>query len=686
MQLPFYKRLSARITGLIFTIVLLLTFFGYISSEFQAQNSFEKTISEHFKTTRKMIEGTFNLVGEMAQIWSQHFIYDDDLIDALLKGDHLRVSKQLNQLKQEAAVDEVILLDPDGTVLFDAALPSREGLSLITWKMVRDTVQSGKLSDHSVISDFGNFLIYAINEFRIGPSKQLFGYILLGYSINDALLNNIKQDTPIDITIVRQRAVMATTFVKNKQRLNNVPLSYLDYQKIINSNDPVNNLPVFGVDYLASGSKILMMDPRMEGSILLTYPYDILDAVIIEIKNNHVLLTLIGLLIAIILGWYSSKKILLPFQQLLTFSSDVEKDKSSSQRVELRKRDEVGLLAHNFNALLDSIEAKNRQLKNINEELEQKVERRTHALSEVNKTLSKKEHALNKAQHIARLGNWHWDLRSQLISGSDVFNHLLQLPYQQTQIALSEIIQKIVAEDQELIKELQNNILHQSKISPFTIRITTEEGGIRYLLVTVDIPKDVAEELVEVEGTLQDITEQKLAESAILYKANYDALTQLPNRNLFLDRISQTLRVAQRESHQFALLYIDLDRFKWVNDTYGHDTGDQLLIEVARRLNRCVREADTVARLAGDEFTILLPEIKSIDDARTVCKKISTSMAENLTVNKEIAVPTYASIGVAFYPQDGESVDELLQKADKAMYYSKHIGKNKFTFYGEIPK
>ncbi len=685
MQLPFYKRLSTKIISSIFMIVLLLTFFGYITSEYQAQKSFEKTISQHFKTTRMMIEGTINLVGEMAKIWSQHFIYDDDLTDALLKGDRLSVGKQLNQLKFEAAVDEVILLDPDGKVLFDATLPTREGLSLVTWKIVRDTIQTGELSKHSVISDFDNFLIYAINEFRIGPSRQLLGYILLGYTINDTLLNNIKQDTPVDITIVRQRAVMATTFVKNSSRLNNVPLSYLDYQQIINSDDAVNNLPIYGVNYLANASKITSMDPRMEGSILLTYPYDILDSVITEIKNNHILLTLIGFVIAVVLGWYSSKNILLPFQQLLEFSSSVDKDKSSSRRVELRLHDEVGLLAHNFNSLLDSIEAKNCQLTSINEELEQKVQQRTHQLSDANSALSKKEQALKKAQHIARLGNWHWDLHTQHIHGSEVFNHLLQLPYQQQQIHFKEIFNKTIAEDRELITELQNKIAHQLKITPFTIRINTKDGNIRYLLVTVDIPQDSVGELVEVEGTLQDITEQKEAESAILYKANYDALTRLPNRNLFLDRINQTLRVAQRESHQFALLYIDLDRFKWVNDNHGHHAGDQLLIEVANRLQKSIREADTVARLAGDEFAILLPEIKSVADVRTVCSKITNSMAENLAIRDVIKVPTYASIGVVFYPQDGDNVDELLKKADKAMYYSKHAGKNLFTFYSEIP-
>ena len=178
-----------------------------------------------------------------------------------------------------------------------------------------------------------------------------------------------------------------------------------------------------------------------------------------------------------------------------------------------------------------------------------------------------------------------------------------------------------------------------------------------------------------------DITERKQREELIVFQAFHDALTGLPNRTLFRDRLEQTLALARRHKYRTpAVMFLDLDRFKLINDTLGHDAGDELLKEVATRLRQCVRESDTVARMGGDEFTILLPEVASIDDARAVAEKILDSMRQTVTLaGKEVSVTT--SIGVSMFPRDGRDPDTLMKHADTAMYHVKGSGRAGAAFF-----
>lgn len=180
-----------------------------------------------------------------------------------------------------------------------------------------------------------------------------------------------------------------------------------------------------------------------------------------------------------------------------------------------------------------------------------------------------------------------------------------------------------------------------------------------------------------------DITERKEREEMITHQAFHDALTGLPNRLLFHDRLDQALEHARRNRQRTpAVMFLDLDRFKQVNDTLGHDVGDLLLKEVANRLRRCVRAADTVARLAGDEFTILLPEITEESDARAVAEKVLQAMGEPVDLGKESRVIT-TSIGIAMYPRDGRDGESLMKQADAAMYHVKGSGRADLCFYNE---
>jgi diguanylate cyclase (GGDEF)-like protein len=170
------------------------------------------------------------------------------------------------------------------------------------------------------------------------------------------------------------------------------------------------------------------------------------------------------------------------------------------------------------------------------------------------------------------------------------------------------------------------------------------------------------------------------ANAKLQHQATHDALTGLPNRLLFIDRLGREIAHAERDGHVFAVLVVDLDRFKVINDTLGHGPGDQLLIEIAQRLSSAIRSADTVARTGGDEFLLLLTDIREAPDAAVIAAKIISELDKSVSIGGT-EVHTSASIGISVYPADGSDSDALVAHADEAMYFAKQAGRNSFQFF-----
>lgn len=189
-------------------------------------------------------------------------------------------------------------------------------------------------------------------------------------------------------------------------------------------------------------------------------------------------------------------------------------------------------------------------------------------------------------------------------------------------------------------------------------------------------------ELEAIVGISHDITERKRAEEKIWHDANHDLLTGLPNRRLFIDRLEQAIEHSARNGLPLAILYIDLDGFKAVNDTMGHEVGDRVLRDVAKRLSNCIRKADTAARLGGDEFTVILTDLHANRDMRAVAEKISDALKASFKDKQGKVMQISASIGVTLCPKDGITPDDLLRNADRAMYKSKTSRLHPICFYG----
>ena len=179
---------------------------------------------------------------------------------------------------------------------------------------------------------------------------------------------------------------------------------------------------------------------------------------------------------------------------------------------------------------------------------------------------------------------------------------------------------------------------------------------------------------------LHDLEERKKVELSIRHMAHHDALTALPNRTLFRDRLTHAMAQADRYHQKLAVLFLDLDRFKAINDTLGHNVGDQLLKIAAERLSSCVRDCDTVARLGGDEFTVIVDDILEVQDAAVVAQKILDTLSQPFNLyGHEVFISV--SVGITLYPNDDENADNLLRNADSAMYRAKEYGRNNYQFY-----
>ncbi|MDP3822601.1 MAG: diguanylate cyclase, partial [Burkholderiales bacterium] len=312
--------------------------------------------------------------------------------------------------------------------------------------------------------------------------------------------------------------------------------------------------------------------------------------------------------------------------------------------------------------------------------------------------LERSKSRLARAQDLARMGSFDWKRGT----GGPVFSveglRVFGLSPTDT-LAFRPLLRMLPADDRSGLVAVLHEVIRHSTVLATDIPATLRDGRQRIVHVEAEPEFNEHGNLVGYSGIVQDVTDRRLAEDKIRHLANFDTLTGLPNRRQLIWRAERALEHGRRLNHQVALLLIDLDRFKIINDTLGHGAGDELLMEVARRLRSCVRHSDqvmestiesmgsrshrtleAVGRLGGDEFVALLPEVVDERDAERVAQRILELMREPIFVGGQECFVT-ASVGIALFPRDGTSVADLMRNSDVAMYSAKGAGRNSASLY-----
>jgi len=322
-------------------------------------------------------------------------------------------------------------------------------------------------------------------------------------------------------------------------------------------------------------------------------------------------------------------------------------------------KDEFLLVANSFNTFAEQNE------RHINE------------LSSMHDALLENQHRLNAVLENALVGIVHLQDR-KFVS----VNHRFEEMFGYDRNTIEGLETKILFSSQkdfEIVGEKAYKLLRENNTYHDEWLVQDKNGNEFWCAVSAKSIENGKPEFGSI-WLYEDITERKRTEEQLITLANYDILTGLPNRSLFMDRLENHIDLAKRYNHLVSVMFIDLDRFKQVNDSLGHDIGDKLLISVAKKLNHCVRSSDTVARLGGDEFTIIMIDIKNkYIPERTAIKIIQTLKDPIFIEGHEISISP--SIGISMYPNDGINVADLLRNSDAAMYHAKKSGRNNYQFY-----
>jgi len=315
-----------------------------------------------------------------------------------------------------------------------------------------------------------------------------------------------------------------------------------------------------------------------------------------------------------------------------------------------------------------------------------KVTRDITARKQAESNLRLQSELLSVATGVARVGVWEWDLASDAMTWDDTMFDIYGLP-SIVRMSYEKWSAAVHPDDLPESEAKLRAAIGERGRAAFEFRILRTDGSLRNVSAVCQAVVDVHTNVPRVIGVNMDITERTKAEAALresralmAQSAQHDFLTGLPNRMLLNDRLNQAIAMASRHGKRIAVLFLDLDGFKQINDSLGHAIGDKLLQSIAKRLAGCVRASDTVSRLGGDEFVVLLSEVEQLLDVAITARKILEAVSNAHSVDlRDLYVTT--SIGASVYPDDGRNAETLINNADAAMYYIKENGREGYRFF-----
>lgn len=453
----------------------------------------------------------------------------------------------------------------------------------------------------------------------------------------------------------------------NSQILAHNQLEYRGQYLLDMPNDPALSVVQLNKDYIDLVNPIMLAGQHIGWvRVGLTQAAEIRR--LEQIMYSAFVFLLIAVTLAALLATLAARYLTRRLYAIQTVADQV-KSGDRSLRVKLDGVDEPAQLAERFNTMLDTLEKREKEI------------------VESHEALLKSESRLNQIMAVNHEGIWDWDIKNGQVLHNQSWADMLGITDGLLEHTSKLFFDAVHPEDRERVRYAVGECLNAKGNYRLEYRFVQINSG---KVVWVQDRGDVVERAADgsplrMVGGFYEVTERKKAEEAIQHLAFYDPLTQLPNRRLLQDRLQQEMAVTERSKQVCALMFIDLDDFKTLNDTLGHDTGDELLRQVAARLKTCVREGDTVARIGGDEFVLMLPELDSDwKDAATHAELVAQKVLRTLNQPYQLASVPYhntPSIGVTLFSGHRETLEELLKHADLAMYQAKAKGRNTVRFY-----
>ncbi|MFJ4195982.1 diguanylate cyclase domain-containing protein [Pseudomonas sp. NPDC089534] len=290
-----------------------------------------------------------------------------------------------------------------------------------------------------------------------------------------------------------------------------------------------------------------------------------------------------------------------------------------------------------------------------------------------------------RSQYFARIGTWDWEVDTDRLYWSDAIFGMFGFKIGEVTPSYALFCSCVHPDDRAKVRAGELRCLETGENHDEEYRVVWPDGTIRWLRETGNVVKNDHDTMIKMMGVVRDITEEKASASYLQHLAHFDPLTGLPNRLVLEERLSQALEQARLTATRVALVFVDLNGFKAINDRYGHAAGDRVLITTATRLKRILRASDTVARIGGDEFVVILqglaPGLNLPDEARRICQKIFAELSPPITIGNDQR-HIGSSLGVAVFPDHAPTMDRLLHIADLAMYEAKRSGNNQYRLGG----
>ncbi|WP_432460895.1 diguanylate cyclase domain-containing protein [Agarivorans sp. QJM3NY_25] len=288
-----------------------------------------------------------------------------------------------------------------------------------------------------------------------------------------------------------------------------------------------------------------------------------------------------------------------------------------------------------------------------------------------------------RSQYFARIGTWDWDVNTEQLYWSDAIYAMFGYKVGEIQPSYQLFCNSVHPEDRERVKAGEQRCIETGENHDEEYRVVWPDSSIHWVRETGNVVNDKNGKVAKMMGVVRDITEEKNAENELMKLAHIDTLTGLPNRLELEEKLAKAINQAKAEQSRVALIFIDLNKFKDINDNYGHHRGDQVLTATANRLRHTLRKTDFIARIGGDEFVMILQGLELCTEPPQEGELMAIKVLNKLSKPIEVAATSHeigASLGIALFPDHANNMDELLHIADQAMYQAKRRGKNKFQF------